>query len=150
MGYLRTSSNLAMRMISCCYALNWCETSRQSSLFLSLFLSGQLMPLIGLDDIDKNGGFVSSGVFYTLFGDLKLLSNFVAGALCLALFEGAYITEIVRRHPIHPERPREAACHWPVTDQCPTRHHFSTSSAQNSAAACRPVHHPIKDLPSCH
>ena len=54
------------------------------------------MPVIGLDDLDKNGTFVSSGIFYILFGDPKLFSNFVAGALCLALFEGAYITEIVR------------------------------------------------------
>ena len=54
------------------------------------------MPVIGLDDFDKKGTFVSSGIFYILFGDPKLFSNFVAGALCLALFEGAYITEIVR------------------------------------------------------
>ena len=54
------------------------------------------MPVIGLDDFDKTGPFVSSNIFYILFGDPKLFSNFVAGALCLALFEGAYITEIVR------------------------------------------------------
>ena len=31
-----------------------------------------------------------------MFGDPGLLSNFLAGMICLALFEGAYITEIVR------------------------------------------------------
>ena len=97
MGYLRTSSNLAMRMISRCYVELVRNIPPVVFIFIFyFFLSGQLMPLIGLDDIDKNGGVVSSGVFYTLFGDPKLLSNFVAGALCLALFEGAYITEIVR------------------------------------------------------
>ena len=97
MGYMRTSKNLAMRMISRCYVELVRNIPPVVFIFIFyFFLSGQLMPLIGLDDIDKNGAFVNSGVFYTLFGDPKLLSNFVAGALCLALFEGAYITEIVR------------------------------------------------------
>ena len=97
MGYMRTSKNLAMRMISRCYVELVRNIPPVVFIFIFyFFLSGQLMPLIGLDDIDKNGAFVNSGVFYTLFGDPQLLSNFVAGALCLALFEGAYITEIVR------------------------------------------------------
>ena len=97
MGFMRTSKNLAMRMISRCYVELVRNIPPVVFIFIFyFFLSGQLMPLIGLDDIDKNGAFVSSDIFYTLFGDPKLFSNFVAGALCLALFEGAYITEIVR------------------------------------------------------
>ena len=97
MGFMRTSSNIAMRMISRCYVELVRNIPPVVFIFIFyFFLSGQLMPLIGLDDIDKNGAFVSSGIFFTLFGDPKLFSNFVAGALCLALFEGAYITEIVR------------------------------------------------------
>ena len=97
MGYMRTSKNLAMRMISRCYVELIRNIPPVVFIFIFyFFLSGQLMPLIGLDDIDKNGAFVSSDIFFTMFGDPKLFSNFVAGALCLALFEGAYITEIVR------------------------------------------------------
>ena len=97
MGYMRTSKNLAMRMISRCYVELVRNIPPVVFIFIFyFFLSGQLMPVIGLDDLDKNGTFVSSGIFYILFGDPKLFSNFVAGALCLALFEGAYITEIVR------------------------------------------------------
>ena len=97
MGFMRTSSNLAMRMISRCYVELVRNIPPVVFIFIFyFFLSGQLMPLIGLDDIDKNGAFVSSGIFFTLFGDPRLFSNFVAGALCLALFEGAYIIEIVR------------------------------------------------------
>ena len=97
MGYMRTSKNLAMRMISRCYVELVRNIPPVVFIFIFyFFLSGQLMPLIGLDDIDKNGAFISSHVFYIMFGDPKLFSNFVAGALCLALFEGAYITEIVR------------------------------------------------------
>lgn len=97
MGYMRTSKNLAMRMISRCYVELIRNIPPVVFIFIFyFFLSGQLMPLIGLGSLDKNGAFVSSSVFYTLFGDPKLFSNFVAGALCLALFEAAYITEIVR------------------------------------------------------
>ena len=97
MGFMRTSKNLAMRMISRCYVELIRNIPPVVFIFIFyFFLSGQLMPLIGLDDIDKNGAFVSSDIFFTMFGDPKLFSNFVAGALCLALFEGAYITEIVR------------------------------------------------------
>ena len=31
-----------------------------------------------------------------LFGPVELLPNFLSGLICLALFEGAYVTEIVR------------------------------------------------------
>jgi polar amino acid transport system permease protein len=97
MGYMRTSKNLAMRMISRCYVELVRNIPPVVFIFIFyFFLSGQLMPLVGIDDIDRNGAFVSSSLFYTLFGDPRLFSNFVAGALCLALFEGAYITEIVR------------------------------------------------------
>jgi polar amino acid transport system permease protein len=97
MGYMRTSKNLAMRIISRCYVELVRNIPPVVFIFIFyFFLSGQLMPLIGIDDIDRNGAFVSSSLFYTLFGDPRLFSNFVAGALCLALFEGAYITEIVR------------------------------------------------------
>jgi polar amino acid transport system permease protein len=97
MGYMRTSKNLATRMISRCYVELVRNIPPVVFIFIFyFFLSGQLMPLIGIDDIDKNGAFVSSSLFYVMFGDPRLFSNFVAGALCLALFEGAYITEIVR------------------------------------------------------
>ena len=97
MGYMRTSKNLAMRMISRCYVELVRNIPPVVFIFIFyFFLSGQLMPLVGIDNIDRNGAFVSSSLFYTLFGDPRLFSNFVAGALCLALFEGAYITEIVR------------------------------------------------------
>ena len=97
MGYMRTSKNLAMRMISRCYVELVRNIPPVVFIFIFyFFLSGQLMPLIGIDDINKNGAFVSSSLFYVMFGDPRLFSNFVAGALCLALFEGAYITEIVR------------------------------------------------------
>lgn len=97
MGYMRTTGNLAMRMVSRCYVELIRNIPPVVFIFIFyFFLSGQLMPLIGLEDIDRDGAFVNSLPFYILFGDAALLSNFVAGTMCLALFEGAYITEIVR------------------------------------------------------
>lgn len=97
MGYMRTSRNLAMRMVSRCYVELIRNIPPVVFIFIFyFFLSSQLMPLIGLDDINRDGALVNSLGFYILFGDAALLSNFVAGMICLALFEGAYITEIVR------------------------------------------------------
>lgn len=97
MGYMRTSRNLAMRMISRCYVELIRNIPPVVFIFIFyFFLSSQLMPLVGLDDIDRDGAFANSVAFYIMFGEVSLFSNFVAGTVCLALFEGAYITEIVR------------------------------------------------------
>ena len=64
MGYMRTSKNLAMRMISRCYVELVLNIPPVVFIFIFyFFLSGQLMPLIGIDDIDRNGAFVSSSLF---------------------------------------------------------------------------------------
>ena len=56
MGYMRTSKNLAMRMISRCYVELVRNIPPVVFIFIFyFFLSGQLMPVIGLDDLDKNG-----------------------------------------------------------------------------------------------
>ncbi len=60
------------------------------------FISSQIIPLLGLDQLKNT---VSPGtlvVLEWLFGPIDLFTNFLAGLICLAVFEGAYITEIVR------------------------------------------------------
>ncbi|MDH3856482.1 MAG: amino acid ABC transporter permease, partial [Gammaproteobacteria bacterium] len=51
---------------------------------------------IGIDYIDRDDPLFSSPIFTFMFGEASLFSNFLAGMICLSLFEGAYITEIVR------------------------------------------------------
>jgi len=97
MGYWRTSKNLTLRIISRCYVELIRNIPPVVFIFIFyFFVSSQLFPVIGIDSIDREGSLVNNSVFRFFFGEPKLLSNFLAGMLCLALFEAAYITEIVR------------------------------------------------------
>ena len=97
MGYWRTCENLTLRIISRCYVELIRNIPPVVFIFIFyFFVSSQIFPAIGIDSIDTQGDFAQSGLFHFMFGDPGLLSNFLAGMICLALFEGAYITEIVR------------------------------------------------------
>jgi polar amino acid transport system permease protein len=60
------------------------------------FISSQIMPLLGLDTLVRDAGPGTMAVVDLLFGDPKLLPQFVSGLVCLAMFEAAYVAEIVR------------------------------------------------------
>ena len=97
MGYWRTCDNLTLRIISRCYVELIRNIPPVVFIFIFyFFVSSQIFPALGIESIDTQGEFAQSGLFYFLFGDPDLFSNFLAGMVCLALFEGAYITEIVR------------------------------------------------------
>lgn len=97
MGYWRTSTNLALKIISRTYVELIRNIPPLVFIFIFyFFISSQLFPALGLEDIDTGSALVQNPVFRFLFGEPALLTNFLAGVLCLALFEGAYITEIVR------------------------------------------------------
>ena len=96
-GYWRTCENLTLRIIARCYV----ELIRNIPPIVFIFIfyffvSSQIFPAIGIESIDTQGDFAQSETFHFMFGNPNLFSNFLAGMLCLALFEGAYITEIVR------------------------------------------------------
>ena len=97
MGYWRTCKNLTLRIISRTYVELIRNMPPVVFIFIFyFFVSSQIFPALGIENIDTNGAFASSGMFHFMFGDPQLFSNFLAGMICLALFEGAYITEIVR------------------------------------------------------
>ncbi len=97
MGYWRTCKNLTLRIISRTYVELIRNMPPVVFIFIFyFFVSSQIFPALGIEDIDTNGAFASSAIFHFMFGDPQLFSNFLAGMICLALFEGAYITEIVR------------------------------------------------------
>ena len=97
MGFYRTSPNLTLRMISRVYVELVRNTPPVVFIFIFyFFISSQIFPLVGLDSIDQSSAFVDNPVFSVLFGQPSLFVNFMSGLICLALFEGAYITEIVR------------------------------------------------------
>ena len=97
MGYWRTCNNFTVRIISRCYVELIRNIPPVVFIFIFyFFVASQIFPAMGLNDIDTTNSLVSSPVFTFLFGEPHLFTNFLAGMICLSLFEGAYITEIVR------------------------------------------------------
>ena len=97
MGLARTSNNLFLRTVSRLYV----ELIRNIPPIVFIFvfyffISSQLMPVLGVDDFVYGASPTTKKVVEYLFSPIGLFSNFLAGLLCLAMFEGAYITEIVR------------------------------------------------------
>ena len=60
------------------------------------FLSAQIMPLLGIGDFARILPVDQRWWFEFLFGDRRLIEAFVSGVIVLALFEGAYVAEIIR------------------------------------------------------
>jgi len=60
------------------------------------FVSGQIVAFLGVDRFVASASTVTRDVIGVLFDQPRLFANFITGLICLALFEGAYVTEIVR------------------------------------------------------
>ena len=60
------------------------------------FISSQIMPALGVDVWAREMGDTGRSIVGLLLGPPELLENLVSGVLCLAMFEAAYISEIVR------------------------------------------------------
>ncbi|MDE2333861.1 MAG: amino acid ABC transporter permease [Rhodospirillales bacterium] len=97
MGACRASPNLTLRIISRVYVELIRNIPAVVFIFVFyFFVSTQLFPLIGLNSRTVNVPWTDNAIFRALFGPPGLLTNFLSGLICLAMFEGAYITEIVR------------------------------------------------------
>lgn len=60
------------------------------------FLSSQIMPALGIADLARNLPEDQRWWFELLFGDRRMIEAFLSGVIVLAMFEGAYVAEIVR------------------------------------------------------
>jgi polar amino acid transport system permease protein len=97
MGICRTSRVLLPRLAALLYVGLVRNTPPLVFIFIFyFFVSSQVVALLGLDSLVATTSPVMSTVIDALCGDPKLFVNFVTGLMCLALFEGAYVTEIVR------------------------------------------------------
>ncbi|WP_282605226.1 amino acid ABC transporter permease [Pelagibius sp. Alg239-R121] len=97
MGLCRTSSILLLRMIGRSYVELIRNVPPLVFIFIFYFFISSQIPLF--DDIGdwvRQASPESLASIEFLFGPPKLLGNFLSGLIVLALFEGAYITEIVR------------------------------------------------------
>jgi polar amino acid transport system permease protein len=60
------------------------------------FVSSQIMPILGIGDDAHNLPVDERFWFELLFGDRQLIEPFISDVIVLAMFEGAYVAEIIR------------------------------------------------------
>ena len=60
------------------------------------FISSQILPILGLEAVFGSGGDRFDRLWAVLFAPPNLLPAFLAALITLSVFEGSYITEIVR------------------------------------------------------
>lgn len=97
MGSARTSLRLLPRLVSGAYVMLIRNIPPIVFVFVFVFfIAGQIMPTLALGERVQAWSPAAQWWLGLLFGPAKLLDNFVLGLICLAVFSGAYVTEIVR------------------------------------------------------
>ncbi|UCE51327.1 MAG: amino acid ABC transporter permease [Desulfobacterales bacterium] len=97
MGLLRVSKSLFHKMLARSYVELMRNLPPLVIIFIFyFFISDQIMPIIGLDDFLRSSSAGTQRLFETLFSPPQFASAFISALFTLAIFEGAYITEIVR------------------------------------------------------
>jgi len=97
MGLLRVSKSLFHRMIARAYVELMRNLPPLVIIFIFyFFISAQIMPVIGIDDFLRSSSPGTQRLFEVLFSPPQFASAFISALFTLAIFEGAYITEIVR------------------------------------------------------
>ncbi len=97
LGLARVSTRLFRRMVGTTYVELIRNLPPLVLIFIVyFFISDQIMPLLRIQDWVEAASPPTRAVLEFLFGPSELVSTFMAAMVTLALFEGAYITEIVR------------------------------------------------------
>lgn len=97
MGVMRTSQRLLFRLISRTYVELIRNIPPLVFIFVFyFFISSQIMPWLGIAAIARDLSPTAATLTGWLLGPPELLENVISGIICLAMFEGAYVTEIVR------------------------------------------------------
>ena len=96
-GIARTSKRLFPRIVSRLFVEFVRNMPPVVFIFVFyFFISSQIIPLFGIDELSVKSSPETLAVLEFLFGPKELFSNVISGVICLAIFEAAYITEIVR------------------------------------------------------
>jgi polar amino acid transport system permease protein len=97
MGVCRTSQSLFNRLLGTSYVEMIRNLPPLVIVFIFyFFVSGQIMPLIGMEEYIQNQSPDAKALMGFLFAQPSYFPAFLSAVFSLALFEGAYITEIVR------------------------------------------------------
>ena len=97
MGFARVSKKLMFRLIGTAYVMLIRNIPPVVFVFVFVFfIASQIMPALGLGDRIKDLSPTARWWLSFLFGSPKLFDNFLLGLICLSVFSGAYVTEIVR------------------------------------------------------
>jgi polar amino acid transport system permease protein len=97
MGLARISQSLFFRLVAGTYV----ELVRNMPPLVFIFvvyffLTSQIVPLLGIEAALRGASPATVATIEALFGPVRLLPAILSAILCMALFEGAYVTEIVR------------------------------------------------------
>jgi len=96
-GVCRVSDTLLLRLISRGYVEFVRNIPPVPFFFIMFFFVGnQLIKPLDLSELAQSASPFWQEVLLFLFGDFNVLRNFAAAVLTLAIYEGAYVTEIVR------------------------------------------------------
>ncbi|WP_319759781.1 amino acid ABC transporter permease [Maridesulfovibrio sp.] len=97
MGIWRISPRPLLRMISGSYVGLVRNLPPLVLIFIFYFFLGdQIMQATGITELSYSLDASNSPIISILFGPVEQLPAFLSGVLTMALFEGAYITEIIR------------------------------------------------------
>jgi len=97
MGLARNSQRLLLRLISGLYVMLIRNIPPVVFVFVFVFfIASQIMPKLALGDVVAGMSSTGQWWVHVFFGSPKLIDNFLLGLLCLSIFSGAYVTEIVR------------------------------------------------------
>lgn len=97
MGLCRTSPRLFFRLLGTSYVMLIRNIPPVVFVFVFVyFVASQLMPKLAFGDTVSQWSPTAQFWVHVLFGTPRLLDNFMLGLICLSVFSGAYVTEIVR------------------------------------------------------
>jgi polar amino acid transport system permease protein len=96
-GLFRTSSNLLQRLLGFSYVQTIRNLPPLVLIFIFyFFVSDQIMPVLGVDDFFRNRSQETQNILAFLFAPAGQFSSFLAAVVTLAIYEAAYIAEIIR------------------------------------------------------
>jgi len=97
MGLFRVSQSLFKRLLGGTYVELIRNLPPLVLIFIFyFFVSNQILPVLGVEEFIRTSGAKTQALLTFFFAPPPLFSAFISALITLSIFEGAYITEIVR------------------------------------------------------